>query len=401
MIGTTERFQVTGQSNDMYVYSSNKLNFYKIFDKSTIQSITPASMDEVYRHVVQKKRFPDDITQVGSTVLWVADPLDAEKYRLESSYKKIQDVEGYFITIGLPNIMYSLDCSFDFTNKKIGYLDASSNYLIQAITNGYRIPRNSVLPVEIPMEKWSNLRDTLNGDVDMIVGYIVPDSPLHFILKSQPLSIGGWGKIDIDRIKLFYPYVAKTEIILKAMFVDSERGTKTFVMDKEKTGPVLKMNTPVFNIGKGTKSKETFVTRLDITPEAIDPSYRCYGDLTIEQKALCDSPFTPYGEPKKQITRWDRPCVVNEDCPFYKANKRYSNNRGGCLRGGICEMPVGVLRTAFRLYEDSERYAPFCYGCTDPQDTECCKKQKKPDYAFPNDYDDRRRAKVATFVSMN
>ena len=81
---------------------------------------------------------------------------------------------------------------------------------------------------------------------------------------------------------------------------------------------------------------------------------------------------------------WDRPCVTNEECPFYQANTTYRNYRGGCIDGS-CEMPLGVERIAFRQYKKNN---VICNGCPIGNPF-CCAQQLRPAYAFPLDYFER------------
>ena len=97
---------------------------------------------------------------------------------------------------------------------------------------------------------------------------------------------------------------------------------------------------------------------------------------------------------------WDERCLVDEDCPFYKKNINYPNNRGGC-KDGFCEMPVNIKRIGFKQYITGNE--PVCYNCKRENCSGldcnlCCEKQKdkdkypnlnSPDYAFPNDFNQR------------
>ena len=119
-------------------------------------------------------------------------------------------------------------------------------------------------------------------------------------------------------------------------------------------------------------------------PPATKPQeFICFGDDSIKIKGLCESPFDAMGRAKVgPRTVWDRPCVVNTECPFYQANKTYPNYRGGC-NNGYCEMPLGIERLGFRQY-DKAGARPICHGC--PLDTPyCCDEQTQPDYAFELD----------------
>ena len=92
---------------------------------------------------------------------------------------------------------------------------------------------------------------------------------------------------------------------------------------------------------------------------------------------------------------WDKKCTSNEDCPFYKKNKNYENDRGGCI-DGFCELPLNMELVGFKNYEKNKN--PYCHNCKDPSEYECCEDQndrteypnlKSPDYMFENDRNDR------------
>ena len=84
-------------------------------------------------------------------------------------------------------------------------------------------------------------------------------------------------------------------------------------------------------------------------------------------KLYCES----YHSDIEQIGVWDGPCQKNEECPFYKANKNYNNDFGGC-KAGYCEMPLGVNRVGFTKYAKDE---PYCYNCPVGSDGKCCNNQ--------------------------
>ena len=102
---------------------------------------------------------------------------------------------------------------------------------------------------------------------------------------------------------------------------------------------------------------------------------------------------------------WDEPCSKNEECPFYKANKNYDNQFGGCINGQ-CQLPVGVDKVGYRHWNKLTQ--PYCHQCdlvsdktnTSISDKQCCNQQKEaieaesislksPDYMFENDNDIR------------
>jgi hypothetical protein len=100
------------------------------------------------------------------------------------------------------------------------------------------------------------------------------------------------------------------------------------------------------------------------------------------------------GTPKNYYSLWDKKCVANEECPYYKSNSNYLNNRGGCIDNGFCEFPVGVKRLGFTKYTDTYLNKPLCYNCEGKE------MPKKPDYVFENDFNDRVKYNLNTIISL-
>ena len=122
---------------------------------------------------------------------------------------------------------------------------------------------------------------------------------------------------------------------------------------------------------------------------------RCFGKLALT-KSECEMEYKPDGSKEKTIGVWDAMCSRNEDCPFYKANKNYPNNFGGC-NNGQCQMPLGVTQVSPTKYRDGDR--AICHQCIEGGNVNCCKGQedrsrypnlKSPDYAFSSDASARR-----------
>lgn len=391
-------------NDDVLVYTTNQLNYNDwILDvgegKWKTNYLSLESAQTIYDFLVSKKEFPSNILPSYDSVVWIASELQYEQYikNTGKTTSLVATKDAYFIAMGIPEEIYSVECAFHLEGKVVGYLDDIDKHFIRSILYAYRIPLSSVKLVQIPLKEWGNMGKYMaSNKVNLIIAHVVPGSPLHGLIKTQYISIMGWGNMDIDRIRMFNPYLAKEDIDLKQLFMTGDLQNSSLVMNREKRGPVIRIKIGMYALTK-LSTKETFISRLEITPDVYDPAYRCYGDMSIEQKALCTSPYNQQGDPKNIPTHWDKPCIRDSDCPFFQANTNYKNSRGGCLIGGICEMPTGVLRTAFRTYDDSGIYAPFCYQCSD---AECCKRQKRPDYAFPDDLSDRQKAGLPTYVPI-
>ena len=104
---------------------------------------------------------------------------------------------------------------------------------------------------------------------------------------------------------------------------------------------------------------------------------------------------------------FDTPVKVNEECPFFKANTNYLNSRGG-VKGGFCELPLGMNLKGFRNIDKNPSAKPLCYNCIDgfygfKTLGPCCEDQandkvayptlSSPDFAFPSDTRDRFAAR--------
>ena len=80
-------------------------------------------------------------------------------------------------------------------------------------------------------------------------------------------------------------------------------------------------------------------------------------------------------------------CKTNNECPFYKKNLNYKNDRGGCING-LCEFPLNIKRTGYKTY--NSKYKPFCgncktntyFCCEDQKNRKLYKNLKSPNYLF-------------------
>lgn len=130
-------------------------------------------------------------------------------------------------------------------------------------------------------------------------------------------------------------------------------------------------------------------------------------------KEECERGYDFMGNAKNKGV-WDKPCVNDNECPFYQTNSNYTLkglNRGGCNKNtGQCEMPKGIKAVGYHYYQKNDINNPLCYNCDTTEwspNTKigtCCSEQENrekyphlssPDYVYPNDHNDRLNAYVA------
>lgn len=368
----------------MIVATTQRLNFNNELKNYRIVSIPTSGLE----YVLFRLNTRQSLKLYNKPSKVILDPLDYIEYA--SSYPSEELIAGYFFVLAKTN---DFECGFNFSDKKVGYFDSSEKRLIDAINFGYRTTGKAV---QIGMDKIVRL-DSIWDSVDMLVVYIVPKSPLASLIERQHLFVLDISNISIDRIRLKYPMVSLDTIEKSTMFTNNNR-----VVAPASVMSVLKMSMRMVTI---RKSKEQFITRLDLSSEYLDPNYKCIGMEYVNSNALCKSPYDVYGERKTQPTIVDKVCTFNNECPFYKSNKNYPNNRGGCMKDGTCEMPIGVKRLGYTKHVDQ----PFCYQCKNINDRFCCESQeaqvlrkqtqlKSADYAFSNDREDRKNYGLPTYI---
>lgn len=109
-------------------------------------------------------------------------------------------------------------------------------------------------------------------------------------------------------------------------------------------------------------------------------NYKCYGSEG-KTKTECENNYTIDGK-KKEKGVWDKPCINNDECPFYE-----KNNKGVC-KDGLCVMPKGVKRIGSKKYRLYPNNFPKCSGCLGKTENCCFNKidkdifDKNIDYIF-------------------
>jgi hypothetical protein len=325
----------------------------------------------------------------SKNIFLLLDPLDRQMY-IRSRLSVGTSPKGYFCALYRREQALHAECNFGFAGKRVGFLDRSDYLFIQSILHGYRMADPTELR-RIPLSRWKHLEEELHT-LDVIIAFVIPKSPLHQLLMKQNLVVSGFRNLDPARVRLFYPFVRFESVRLSQVLQDTPGSAlQVKASEKDSVLPSMRLEMVVVKgmLQERFENQSDGNYRLKWSKDVFHPAYRCYGDLDIEHKHLCESKFDVIGLPKRRRTTWDRPCIKNEDCPFFNKKKM----RGGCLRGGVCEMPVGIRRVAYRKYQGRGVYAPFCYECP-PKDRECCNRHPNPEYAFMDD-------KSRTFMPMS
>lgn len=122
--------------------------------------------------------------------------------------------------------------------------------------------------------------------------------------------------------------------------------------------------------------------------------YKCFVNNNLNlSRNICQNDRNIDGNKFTKRGIWDKICEKDTECPFYKSNKNYPNNFGGCI-DNKCQLPINMKSLSPHFYDYKEHNKPYCYNCKEGNYM-CCDEQmdktkyplvKSPDYAFPNDY---------------
>jgi len=323
--------------------------------------------------------------------------------------------EGVFVCLSF-KVLHDKDCIWDLKNKVVAYLFMSDYLFIQALIKGYNLDINDVY---IRKVSYTDLENT-EKMFDYLFTYMVLDSEYMNFICNQRYYINGLKDVDINRIKAYYPFVKENYNTVKYYYDKSiESKNKSNESNSLNDIDSLYISTeksllPIMSYAI-ISSVENFITRLEMPGDYLEAGkesyytsdkkqegagggtggyYGCYGNGEIKGKFECDSYYNIDGTPKTYYSLWDKRCVADDECPYYKVNTKYPNTRGGCIEGGFCEFPVGVKRLGYTKYSDTNLNTPLCYNCDDPEDN------GKPDYVFENDFNEREKYKLNTIISL-
>ena len=381
-------------------------------------NITHSNLVNVIEYMNKNKKISKDIIPINTNKFRLLIDPYITKYILNNEIT-INGVYKEGIFVCLSNTRLGIEeCIWDFRGKTIAYIYMSDFLFIQAIAKAYR---QDITKIRLRKIKLEDLK-YIDKQFDYFFTYVVIGSEYMKILKYSRYYINGLNDFDISRLKIFYPVIEYNINTIRYYFNkddDEDKSYNIFLSEKKSLIPIMRYNI-IQNI-------ETFITRIELPKdylEKVDRNYdnnsdefmrnilyngvyACYGNNNITNKFECDSYYTKEGSAKSYYSIWDKKCTVNEECPYYKANTKYDNNRGGCING-YCEFPVGVKRIGFTKYNNKEYNQPFCYECKDTSDLNCCAPIENinksgaynNDYVFENDSQDRIQNNLNTIISL-
>jgi hypothetical protein len=341
----------------------------------------------------------------GKIILYV-DPY-INYYILGNKDDNILDYkDGIFVCLSFTRL-YSSYSVWELENKIIAYNSLSDYLFVQALIKAYRLDMKKIKLIKIDEKDLKSIDKVF----DLFFTYVVIDSEYMKTLESSLYYINSMIGVDINRLLLFYPFLRENHKSMREYF--SKDITKEYIYDA--VGLIPLMNYKIISFD------ESFITRLKLPDDYIGKTntveqsqqqkqkpqeytneiiaYGCYGNEKIYNMHECNSEYTIDGTKKTYYSIWDKKCSVDNECPFYKANTKYENHRGGC-QNGLCELPLGIKRLGFMKYDNKDMNAPFCYECSDIHDLDCCNKIKNPDYVFTNDRQDRLKNNLQSIIDQ-
>ena len=285
--------------------------------------------------------------------------------------------------VNYDELVVYLDKIIDIINNRIIIKDLNDgyfilqNYYLQSIYKNDNGDKRYVVIFEIYQENKLLMKSVLT---DFII-YKNKDFKINRLILKSVISKDNLGDIKGNNA------VLEENISIKSNFPGTNRFNPQDYYMSSNVKDVLPKNEKENSVDKQINKKDPNKFR------CIYPGHKIVNNQ-IKDRNICQSDNDGMGIKTKRGV-WDRNCSNDSECPFYKSNKNYKNNFGGCV-DGICQLPVNMVSISPHFYDETKK--PLCYNCLG-NSSDCCEEQKdkskypnllSPDYAFLGDQNKRK-----------
>ena len=427
--------------------------------KSNIYKISDLPMETLYKDKDNKKKLISDEKLFSSTQKYFID----EHIQKKPTYNPEQDIEPTYNPNNINQDPNSININLDDPSEKHGESPIAASFYISHSSFGTKelnykdilLYQQKVLKImfyyfilkfnieakksnyDLPYHAWTN--------------YVITDYQLIQIKYHKILNLYYYTFI----VEIFRKNKHSGYSIYLDMYFRPEKTqiwiSKAILMGVIPQSEIVFKDLNYFNFKPGNKKGELYSNIEDAKNQILDNTYDkmkeyeyrnkntqsvsfdiLTRDFDLQSNRKCFKPFNE-GYPDAKTSNdclsidpklsktgiWDKECKTNDECPFYKANKNYPNEFGGCFNG-YCELPVGMNKIGFKHYTKDK---PMCYNCNLKNEIiqadgssiiidrecsgiecyKCCDIQhnkniypnlKSPDFVFPKDQLERLKHKT-------
>lgn len=219
------------------------------------------------------------------------------------------------------------------------------------------------------------IKETVNGkNVRYVIDSLTMYETKTFeeIISTVEVEVGSTGLLNITKIEIEPEFIIETDIKPQSSKLDP----KYYYRDGKSLSEAT-VDEKHVQKQFDEKNRQSLIVSKD--------DFLCFGSKNVraDDKLECES----------SGGLWDRPCIQNEDCPFFNKN----TGNGTCNPiSGRCEMPRNTKIKGYRNIDPNPLFSPHCSGCKRLSDGKkegaCCEEQKniniypflkgKPNYIF-------------------